>query len=180
MAGVLKDCTINEQRVVVYFLWAKGRLAEDVHMAMFLVCGKKCLWRMAVYKFAQGCSTLLGSALSGCCLKIATNAVVAKVAEIISAKDVYKLMIFWCAVRCPHGLAYIIVYLVGGNCCASLVESYTLISFSCFLTLQLTYWLPLVLKYETNLIPAVEVHVQFPQKSIWQSNGPNSWQIVKI
>jgi hypothetical protein len=35
MAIVLEDCTVEEQRAVVRFLWAKGLNANDIHKEMF-------------------------------------------------------------------------------------------------------------------------------------------------
>jgi hypothetical protein len=48
MATVLEDCTAEEQRFIVRFLWAKGLDAKDIHKEMFPVYGGKSLWRKAV------------------------------------------------------------------------------------------------------------------------------------
>jgi hypothetical protein len=45
MATVLEECTIEEQRSVMRFLWAKGLNAKDIHKEMFSVYGGKCLSR---------------------------------------------------------------------------------------------------------------------------------------
>jgi hypothetical protein len=39
---VLEDCTAEEQRSVVYFLWTKGLRAKDIHKEMFPVYCKNC------------------------------------------------------------------------------------------------------------------------------------------
>jgi hypothetical protein len=58
MATVLEECTIEEQRCVVRFLWAKGLNAKDIHEDVFPVYCGKCLSRKAVQnwveKFSQG------------------------------------------------------------------------------------------------------------------------------
>jgi hypothetical protein len=36
MATVLEECTTQEQRSVMSFLWAKGLNAKDIHKEMFL------------------------------------------------------------------------------------------------------------------------------------------------
>jgi hypothetical protein len=43
MVTVLEECTNEEQRSVVRFLWAKGLNAKDIHKEMFPVYGGKCL-----------------------------------------------------------------------------------------------------------------------------------------
>jgi hypothetical protein len=45
METVLEDCTTEEQRSLVRFLWAKGLNVEDIHKDMFPVYGTKCLSR---------------------------------------------------------------------------------------------------------------------------------------
>jgi hypothetical protein len=50
---VLEDCSTEEQRSVVSFLWAKGLNAKDIHKEMFPVYGGKCLSHNAVYNFVQ-------------------------------------------------------------------------------------------------------------------------------
>jgi hypothetical protein len=42
MATVLEECTTDEQRSVVRFLWAKGLNAKDIHKDMFPVYGGVC------------------------------------------------------------------------------------------------------------------------------------------
>jgi hypothetical protein len=43
MATVLEECTTEDQRSVVHFLWAKGLNAKDIHKEKFHVYGGKCL-----------------------------------------------------------------------------------------------------------------------------------------
>jgi hypothetical protein len=58
MATVLEECTIEEQRSVVRFLWAKGLNTKDIHTEISPVYGGKCLSRKAVLsgveKFSEG------------------------------------------------------------------------------------------------------------------------------
>jgi hypothetical protein len=58
MATVLEDCTTEELRSVVRFLWAIGPNLKDIHKQMFSVYGGKYLWRKEVHnwvdKFSQG------------------------------------------------------------------------------------------------------------------------------
>jgi hypothetical protein len=45
MATVLEECTTEEQRSVVRFLWAEGLNEKDIHKEMFPVYSGKCLSR---------------------------------------------------------------------------------------------------------------------------------------
>jgi hypothetical protein len=58
MATVLEECTTEERRSVMRFLWAKGLITKDNHKEMFLAYGGKCLSLKAVHncveKFSQG------------------------------------------------------------------------------------------------------------------------------
>jgi hypothetical protein len=69
MASMLEECTAEGQRSVVYFLWAKGLDAKDIHKEMFPVYGGKCLSRKAVHscveKFSQGGSKFADDARPG-------------------------------------------------------------------------------------------------------------------
>jgi hypothetical protein len=53
MGTVLEECTTEEQRCVVLFLWAKGLKAKDIHKEMFPVYGGKCLSRKAVHNWTE-------------------------------------------------------------------------------------------------------------------------------
>jgi hypothetical protein len=53
METVLEECTAQEQRSVVRFLWAKGINAKDIHKGMFPVYGGKCLSRKADHKWVE-------------------------------------------------------------------------------------------------------------------------------
>jgi hypothetical protein len=50
---VLEEYTIEEQRSVVRFLWAKVLNAKDVHKEIFPVYGEKCLLRKAIHKWVR-------------------------------------------------------------------------------------------------------------------------------
>jgi hypothetical protein len=67
MTTMLEDCTTEEQRSVVRFLWAKGLNAKDIYKEMFPVYGGKCLSRKAVHnwaeKFSQGRSKVADNVL---------------------------------------------------------------------------------------------------------------------
>jgi hypothetical protein len=60
------ECTIEEQRSVMRFLWAKGLNAKDIHQEMFPIYGGKCLSRKAAHnwveEFSQGRSKLADDA----------------------------------------------------------------------------------------------------------------------
>jgi hypothetical protein len=49
MATVLEDCSTEEQRSVVFFLWAKGLNAKVTYKEMFPVYGGKCLSRKVIH-----------------------------------------------------------------------------------------------------------------------------------
>jgi hypothetical protein len=55
MATVLEECSTEEYRPVVRFLWAKGLNAKDIHTRkeMFRVYGGKCLSRKAVHNWTE-------------------------------------------------------------------------------------------------------------------------------
>jgi hypothetical protein len=59
MATVLKECTTEEQRSVVRFLWAKGFSAKDIRKEMFPVYGGKCLSRKAVHNWVANFSLMM-------------------------------------------------------------------------------------------------------------------------
>jgi hypothetical protein len=50
---VLEECTTEEQRPVVLFLWAVALNAKDIHKEMFAVYGGKCLSRKAVHNWIE-------------------------------------------------------------------------------------------------------------------------------
>jgi hypothetical protein len=52
MANVL-ECSTEEQRSVVHFLWEKALSAKDIHKYMFPVYGGKCLSSKAVHKWVE-------------------------------------------------------------------------------------------------------------------------------
>jgi hypothetical protein len=58
MATALEECTTEEQRSVVVFLWAKGLNAKDIHKEMFPVYGGKCLSRKAVHNLVTNVSLM--------------------------------------------------------------------------------------------------------------------------
>jgi hypothetical protein len=66
MATVLEECSTEEYRSVVRFLWAKGLDAKDIHKEMFPLYGGECLLRKAVRKwvekFSQGRSKVADDA----------------------------------------------------------------------------------------------------------------------
>jgi hypothetical protein len=57
---MLDKCTIEEQRSILRFLWAKVLNAKDIHKDIFPVYGGKCLSRKPVHnwveKSSEGCS----------------------------------------------------------------------------------------------------------------------------
>ncbi|GBL74452.1 hypothetical protein AVEN_228958-1 [Araneus ventricosus] len=49
MASELEECTLEEQRSVARFLWAKGLPANDIHKEMLSVYSENCLCCQAAY-----------------------------------------------------------------------------------------------------------------------------------
>jgi hypothetical protein len=66
---VLVECTTEEQRSIVRFLWARGLNVNDINKEIFFVYGGKCLSRKAVHKwvekFSQGRSKVVQYARQG-------------------------------------------------------------------------------------------------------------------
>jgi hypothetical protein len=59
MATVLEDCTTEEHwSVVLFFLWAEGLNAKDIHKEMFPVYVGKCLSRKAVHNWVANVSLM--------------------------------------------------------------------------------------------------------------------------
>jgi hypothetical protein len=53
MSTVLEDCTTEEQRSIVRFLWAKELKAKDIHKEMYPVYGGKCLLCKAAHNWCE-------------------------------------------------------------------------------------------------------------------------------
>lgn len=53
MAMVLNECTAEELRAMVRFLWAKGLESKNINKEMLPVYGEKCLPRKAVYSWVE-------------------------------------------------------------------------------------------------------------------------------
>jgi hypothetical protein len=89
MATVFEECTTEEQRSGVRFLWAQELNAKDIYKEMFPVYGGKCLMRKAVHswveKFIQGRSKVVDDARPGRPVEIATEATVQGVEVLIRA-----------------------------------------------------------------------------------------------
>ncbi|KAG8226586.1 hypothetical protein J437_LFUL007278 [Ladona fulva] len=87
MAGVLNDCTREEQRAVVRFLWAKGLSTEEVHQEMCPMYGDNCLSRKAVYNWIQmlnkGRENIRDRERPGRPAEVSTEATVQQVEQII-------------------------------------------------------------------------------------------------
>jgi transposase len=69
MVTVLEKYTIEEQRSIVHFQWAKGLNAKNIHEEMCPIYGGKCLSRKTVHswvdKFSQGRSKAADAARQG-------------------------------------------------------------------------------------------------------------------
>jgi hypothetical protein len=50
MAAPLSDCTIEEQRAVVHFLWAKGVKSEEIHRRMLAQYGARTMHQRNIYE----------------------------------------------------------------------------------------------------------------------------------
>jgi hypothetical protein len=59
MATVLEECTTQEQRSVVRFLWEKGLSTKDILKEMFPVYGGTCLSRKAVHNWVANVSLMM-------------------------------------------------------------------------------------------------------------------------
>jgi hypothetical protein len=55
---VLEDCTAEEQRAVVSFLWAKGLNEKNIHKEIFPAYGGKCSPRKAVHSWVANVSLM--------------------------------------------------------------------------------------------------------------------------
>jgi hypothetical protein len=53
MATVFEECTTEEQRYFVHFLWANGINAKDIHNEIFPIYGGKCLSRKAIHSWVE-------------------------------------------------------------------------------------------------------------------------------
>jgi hypothetical protein len=53
MATVLEEYNAKQQCSVVRFLWAKGPNAQDIHIEMFPVYGRKCLSCKVVHNWVK-------------------------------------------------------------------------------------------------------------------------------
>jgi hypothetical protein len=59
MATVLEQCNTEERRsAVLFFLWARGRNAKDIHKEMSDVYGGNCMLGKAVHYWVAGVSLL--------------------------------------------------------------------------------------------------------------------------
>jgi len=78
MVAPLNTCTTIEQRGVVWFLWAKGMAAKDIHKEMLPMYGEHCLSRQAVHnwvqKFSEGRTSIKEEHRVGRLVEIATPA----------------------------------------------------------------------------------------------------------
>jgi hypothetical protein len=77
MATVLEECTTEEHRSVIRFLWTKGLNVKVIHKEMFTAYGGKCSPRKAVHnwvkKFSEGCSKVADDVRPGHPVEIATG-----------------------------------------------------------------------------------------------------------
>jgi hypothetical protein len=58
MVTVLEECTNEEQRSVMHFLYAKGLNAKDIRKEMFPVYGGKCLSRKVAHSWVENVSLM--------------------------------------------------------------------------------------------------------------------------
>jgi len=114
MAAVLNECTVEEQRAVVRFLWAKGHAAKDIYKEMIPVYGEQCLSRQSVYnwvdKFSQGRSNVTDKNRSGRPVEVGSEENLQRVEEMIRADRRITIDTVAIALGCSHGLAYSIVH----------------------------------------------------------------------
>lgn len=110
MATVLQQCTTEEQRAVVRFLWAKGLLPKEIHKEMSQIYAEHCLSRMAVYnwveKFENGRTIIDDADRSGRPVEIGTNDTLMKVEELIRGNRRITIDEIAAEINCSHGQAY--------------------------------------------------------------------------
>jgi hypothetical protein len=53
MAAPLGDCTIEEQRAVVRFLWAEGVKSADIHRRMLAQYGTRTMHQRNIYEWTE-------------------------------------------------------------------------------------------------------------------------------
>ena len=53
MDAPLQDCTIEEQRGVVWFLWAKGEKPVEIHCRMLAQYGQSTMSQQKVYEWVE-------------------------------------------------------------------------------------------------------------------------------
>jgi hypothetical protein len=59
METLLQECITEDQlSVMLFFLWAKGLNAKDIHKQMFPVYDGKCLSRKAVHNWVENVSLM--------------------------------------------------------------------------------------------------------------------------
>jgi hypothetical protein len=58
LATVLEECTNEEHRSVLHFLWAEGLNAKDIHKGTFPICAGKCLSRKTVQNLVASVSVM--------------------------------------------------------------------------------------------------------------------------
>jgi hypothetical protein len=66
MAIVLGECTTQDHRSVVRFLWEKGHNAKDIHKENFPVYGGKCLSHKAVHNWVANVSLMTKRLIRRC------------------------------------------------------------------------------------------------------------------
>ncbi|KAG8227149.1 hypothetical protein J437_LFUL001693 [Ladona fulva] len=114
MAGVLNECTREEQRAAVRFLWAKGLSTEEVHREMHPMYGDNCLSRKAVCNWIQmlnkGRENIRDRERPGRPAEVSTEATVQRVEQIIRNDRRVTINDVARAVGCSHGTAYNIMH----------------------------------------------------------------------
>jgi hypothetical protein len=53
MATPLSDCTIQEQRTIVRFLWAEGVKSAEIHRWMLAQYGARTMHKQKIYKWIE-------------------------------------------------------------------------------------------------------------------------------
>jgi hypothetical protein len=93
----------------IFFFWANGLNAKDVHKEMSPVYGGKCLSHKVVHNFSQGHSKVTDDARPGHPVEVATEATVQRVEELIRADRRITIDSVATALRCSHDLVYSIM-----------------------------------------------------------------------
>jgi len=110
MVAPLNMRTTIEQHGVVWFLWAKGMAAKDIHKEMLPIYSEHCLSCQAVHngaqKFSEWRTSIEDEHRAGRPVEIATPAMLQLIKDIIRADRRVTINAVATSIGCSHGQAY--------------------------------------------------------------------------